>query len=134
ADLPGLLGEGDRYGAAAEPLINRTHKGDFGNSRKGDRLEVVKSESAAVGTQAANTLGEYRVAAVAPQHADEAYPVTGSKNAAGEDAKIATGATAATFDVAPVLRIGRLYFSVDPMGQKLGALEPWQPGEEPQFE
>jgi hypothetical protein len=28
----------------------------------------------------------------------------------------------------------RLFFSVDPMGKKLGAIEPWTPGEEPRFE
>ncbi len=134
ADLPGLLEEGDRHGGAAEPLINRTRKGDFGNSRKGDRLEASKSESAAAGTQPANSLGEYRVAAVAPQHADEAYPVARSKEPAGDDTRIATGSSAGTFDLGPGLRIGRLFFSVDPLGQKLGAIEPWQPGEEPQFE
>jgi Cell Wall Hydrolase len=31
-------------------------------------------------------------------------------------------------------RAARLYFNVDPMGQKLGAIEPWAPGEEPRFE
>src|SRR5262249_52371247 len=31
-------------------------------------------------------------------------------------------------------RVARLYFNVDPMGQKLGAIEPWAPGEEPRFE
>jgi Cell Wall Hydrolase len=37
-------------------------------------------------------------------------------------------------DVDPALRAARVYFSIDPMGQKLGALEPWAPGEEPKFE
>src|SRR5262249_57185388 len=37
-------------------------------------------------------------------------------------------------DVDPALRAARLYFSIDPMGQKLGAIEPWAPGEEPQFQ
>src|SRR6516164_513865 len=32
------------------------------------------------------------------------------------------------------LRAARLYFNVDPMGQKLGAIEPWAPGEEPRFQ
>ena len=31
-------------------------------------------------------------------------------------------------------RTARLYFGVDPMGQKLGAIEPWAPGEEPRFD
>jgi len=37
-------------------------------------------------------------------------------------------------DVDPSLRAARLYFSIDPMGQKLGAIEPWTPGEEPRFQ
>jgi spore germination cell wall hydrolase CwlJ-like protein len=32
------------------------------------------------------------------------------------------------------LRAARLYFSVDPMGQKLGSLQPWAPGEAPRFD
>jgi spore germination cell wall hydrolase CwlJ-like protein len=40
----------------------------------------------------------------------------------------------ASADVNPALRAARVYFSIDPMGQKLGALEPWAPGEEPKFE
>jgi hypothetical protein len=32
------------------------------------------------------------------------------------------------------LRAARLYFNVDPMGQKLGAIEPWAPGEEPRLQ
>jgi Cell Wall Hydrolase len=28
----------------------------------------------------------------------------------------------------------QVYFSIDPMGKKLGAIEPWAPGEEPRFE
>jgi spore germination cell wall hydrolase CwlJ-like protein len=32
------------------------------------------------------------------------------------------------------LRAARLYFGADPMGQKLGAMEPWAPGQEPRFE
>src|SRR6516164_9400732 len=37
-------------------------------------------------------------------------------------------------DVDPSLRAARLYFSIDPMGQKLCAIEPWTPGEEPRFQ
>jgi hypothetical protein len=36
--------------------------------------------------------------------------------------------------VDPTLRSGRLYFGVAPMGQKLGAIEPWAPGAEPRLE
>jgi len=34
----------------------------------------------------------------------------------------------------PTLRAARLFFGTDPMGQKLGAMEPWAPGQEPRFE
>ena len=40
----------------------------------------------------------------------------------------------AAADPDPALRAARLYFSIDPMGQKLGAIEPWAPGEEPQLQ
>ena len=40
----------------------------------------------------------------------------------------------AAADVDPSLRAARLYFSIDPMGQKLAAIEPWTPGEEPRLE
>jgi spore germination cell wall hydrolase CwlJ-like protein len=133
ADFPGLFGERDGYGST-DPVLNRTRKGDFNNSRKGDRLTATKSAETPPGAQAANKLGDYRVAAVSPQHAEEAYPVTGSKNAASEDARITSGFVDGTVELGPALRIGRLYFSVDPMGQRLGSLEPWEPGEEPQFE
>jgi spore germination cell wall hydrolase CwlJ-like protein len=150
ADLPGLFRapEAGQRSASAEPLINRARKGDFGNSRKGDRLvaeqsaagtrgaarEPARSVAQPSGGEEPASLGAYRVASVAPQHADQVYPLTGSKDSASEEARIATGFVAGTFELGPALRIGRLYFSVDPMGQKLGALQPWQPGEEPQFE
>src|SRR5262249_48481506 len=40
----------------------------------------------------------------------------------------------ASADVDPTLRAARLYFSIDPLGQKLGAIEPWAPGEEPRLD
>ena len=130
-DLPGLL-----QGSAAEPAINRTRKGNYGNSRKGDRLAIGApapgEEELSAAQQAARE--EYRVASVAPQQADRAYPVTGSKDAASEDEQVARNFVAGNFDLGRGLRIGNLYFSIDPMGQRFGRLEPWQAGEEPQFE
>ena len=46
----------------------------------------------------------------------------------------ATSLGFAAADLNPTLRATRLYFSIDPMGQKLGAMEPWAPGEEPTLE
>jgi spore germination cell wall hydrolase CwlJ-like protein len=34
----------------------------------------------------------------------------------------------------PSLRAARLYFTIDPMGQRVGALEPWAPGQAPRFD
>jgi hypothetical protein len=34
-----------------------------------------------------------------------------------------------TFDADPALHASRLYFSIDPMGQRFAALEPGTPGE-----
>ena len=49
-------------------------------------------------------------------------------------ARSVTGLAFAAADVDPSLRAARLYFNIDPMGQKLGAIEPWAPGEEPRLE
>jgi spore germination cell wall hydrolase CwlJ-like protein len=86
--------------------------------------------------------GEYRVANVSPQDSSAAYPVLA---APGQDSDGMAAATAgearrrhamdpATIDMDPALRASRLYFEVDALGQKLASLEPWAPGEEPQFE
>src|SRR5262249_57344904 len=59
------------------------------------------------------------------------------KSADGAAAVRAVGSlafAAADADADTSLRAARLYFGVDPMGQKLGAIEPWAPGEEPRFE
>jgi spore germination cell wall hydrolase CwlJ-like protein len=34
----------------------------------------------------------------------------------------------------PSLRAARLYFSIDPMGQKIATLQPWAPGQAPRFD
>ena len=86
-------------------------------------------------------------AAVAPSRSElnSAYPVLAppredltqaDKNAYGElgNAAAVTSLAFAAADVDPSLRAARLYFSIDPMGQKLGAIEPWAPGEEPRFD
>ena len=48
--------------------------------------------------------------------------------------QLMTGLGLAPTDVDPTLRAARLYFGAAPMGQRLGAIEPWAPGEEPKFE
>src|SRR6516225_9789523 len=58
--------------------------------------------------------------------------VPADKRADGEAGGRAASFAAADADTS--LRAARVYFNVDPMGQKLGAIEPWAPGEEPRFE
>ena len=85
--------------------------------------------------------GDYRVASVSPQNSQTAYPVLAparqdgkgpAANAGGESGARPVTSLAA-FDVDPALRASKLYFGIDPMGQNHRFLEPWAPGEEPQF-
>ncbi len=72
-----------------------------------------------------------------PAPAERAEP-----SAAGGGFSLASAATAsspidlafASVDVDPEVRAARVYFSIDPMGQKLGSIEPWSPGQEPILE
>jgi spore germination cell wall hydrolase CwlJ-like protein len=190
-----------------ESMVDRSRKGDFAVSHKGDRLIALKTpdDEQSQGEQRTASLaqrrierqalaplspnspasaaqlaekatpvdqsaasrpaaeirgysaasgGEYRVASVAPQNSKTAYPVlapprqdskSDSKRDGNSDGKNIAGDAGsesgtrpamsfATFDVDPAQRASRLYFSVDPMGQRLAAIEPWAPGEEPQFD
>ena len=94
--------------------------------------------------------GDYRATDLAskPPDVKSAYPMLappreGDKEvdqaADAEDAAEAgvrpvTGLGLTATDTDPSLRAARIYFGVDPMGQRLGAIEPWAPGEEPKFE
>jgi len=78
------------------------------------------------------------VAAVAPKRpsarsAGRAPAVARGDREAADAASVERLAFASA-DVDPTLRAARLYFSIDPLGQKLGAIEPWAPGEEPRFD
>jgi spore germination cell wall hydrolase CwlJ-like protein len=68
------------------------------------------------------SVGQYRVASITP-----AEPAA---RAASEPPKVASAGA----DANPALRTVRIYFNVDPMGQKLGTIQPWGPGEAPRFE
>jgi hypothetical protein len=89
--------------------------------------------------------GDYRATDLAskPPDVKSAYPMLappreGDKEADqaadAEGASPVTGLGLAATDTDPSLRAARIYFGVDPMGQRLGAIEPWAPGEEPKFE
>ena len=205
AILDRALGQSDsrRYG---DSRVDRSRKGDFAVSSKGDRLVALRNDHAKPlpqprGSQqdAANdeqrtasparqgierqdiapvppnaatarlaeeqsrpaaeirgyssaSGGDYRVASVSPQNSQTAYPVLaparqdparqdparqdgkGPAASAGSELGARPETSLAAFDVDPALRASRLYFGIDPMGQNLALLEPWAPGEEPQFE
>ena len=92
------------------------------------------------GGYALASAGDYRAGGITPK---SAYPVlapprddadTGSEGEAAGEADVRSTNSLPSVDVDPTLRAARLYFSVDPVGQKLGAIQPWAPGEEPRFE
>ncbi len=82
------------------------------------------------------SVGDYRVANVNPKPTAPARepPKSAEAEPAKPGAQSVTSLAFVSADVDPSLRAARLYFSIDPMGQKLGAIEPWAPGEEPTLE
>ena len=96
------------------------------------------------GGHARASAGDYRAADVtlkvrrrqSPETQYEKLDERGAfREAAGQsDIRSATALTLPSVDADPARRAARLYFGIDPMGQKLGAIEPWAPGEEPRFD
>ena len=89
--------------------------------------------------------GTYRLASIDPDPAEAKTghvldlprnSVSSGDGGKGRDSVVApaTSLGFAAADLNPTLRATRLYFGIDPMGQKLGAIEPWAPGEEPTLE
>ena len=80
--------------------------------------------------------GDYRVANVNPRATVTVRESQRSAAAAPAkpDAPSVASLAFVSADVDPSLRAARVYFSIDPMGQKLGAIEPWAPGQEPTLE
>ena len=80
--------------------------------------------------------GDYRVANVNPRATVTVRESQRSAAAAPAkpDAPSVASLAFVSADVDPSLRAARVYFSMDPMGQKLGAIEPWAPGQEPTLE
>lgn len=145
----------------AGPMVDRSRKGDYGVAGSGDRLIALKSDRlkpppgtevvrnaqpqspplAQQGGQplwpeasvdAAKPAGEPAEQPASPRPA-EGTPA--DKRAGGAAAVRSVGSLAfAPADADGSQRAARLYFNVDPMGQKLGAIEPWAPGEEPRFQ
>jgi spore germination cell wall hydrolase CwlJ-like protein len=155
ADITGsirarILGEGATHGG---PLVDRSKKGDFGVARKEDRAAALKGDRlAAANPQAVPVEKPPQAAPVAQAGEAPAVDAGGyelasagerrvkfvpEKRADGDNDTNVPSVTTLAFasaDVDPALRAARVYFSIDPMGQKLGAIEPWAPGEEPRFD
>jgi len=66
--------------------------------------------------------------------ADEAGAQAGKAAESDADARSVASLAFAGDEVDASLRAARLYFRVDPMGQKVGAMEPWAPGEAPRLD
>jgi len=143
----------------AGPMVDRSRKGDYGVARdrlivlKGDRLKPARPIDA-IPQEDGSSLAQQQAAA--PPSVDAPLGVAAATNepkelvrpadvsegeaaSASEPAREAALASVAGLafsasDVDPLLGPARVYFGVDPMGQKLGTMEPWVPGEEPRFD
>ena len=136
------------------PTIDRSHKGDYGGVRmsaaaaavKGDRLkiapsqdvapeQIARAETAAPAPKAQTEQLELTQVEVPPvEKPAAAEPTESASLASASEAPAKAGLALAPADNDPALRAARLYFSIDPMGQRLGAIEPWAPGAEPRFD
>jgi spore germination cell wall hydrolase CwlJ-like protein len=115
----------------AGPSIDRSRKGDYGGAQREDRRVALKGDRLQPAAQPEPAADEARRPTAAAAQIDG--PVEQPAGYALASAGDYRGALAPA-DMDPALRAARLYFGADPMGQKLGALEPWAPGQEPKFE
>src|SRR5262245_46826114 len=98
-----------------------------------DRYSLASADSSvAVPPRGPATNSAYPVLAPEPEGGAEAGKAV--KDGKEGTTQPVTGLAFAAADTGSSLRAARLYFSIDPMGQKLGAIEPWAPGEEPRLE
>ena len=162
ADIAVALGErvGDAFHPQtyAGPVIDRSRKGDYGGgpggdrrvATKGDRLKPVPpaelphdDEEQSQGPSVAQQQPQSGAPA-APAPPTEVAQSAGPPQAREPDVAAAPPSVGAA-DVRPATALGfaaanreqraaRVYFGIDPMGQKLGAIEPWAPGAEPRVE
>jgi hypothetical protein len=144
-----VLGEAMLAHPPAGPLIDRSRKGDYGGASKSDRVVGLKGDrlkpnapASAMRDDDSDRNAQERASSLAQQQVPPppvAPPaeVTQVDDAgkAGDDGPAGRSVVGvASADMDPALRAARLYFSIDSMGQKLGAIEPWAPGEEPKFD
>ena len=153
ADITGsirerILGEGAML---AGPMVDRSRKGDYGVVRKADRSIALKGDRLKPISPTEIAADEERPEAeqqTVARHESEPQPgpppllapatevalVDGESSGSETAVRSVASLAFASADVDPALRAARLYFSVDPVGQKLGSIEPWAPGEEPTLE
>jgi hypothetical protein len=91
------------------------------------------SPAGAAGGYALASAGDYRVVVPGRQEKPRREPVSPGVREDG-DGPSAGRLSFLSADLDPATRAAQLYFSIDPMGQKLGGIEPWAPGTEPKFE
>src|SRR5262249_5860601 len=143
----------------AGPMVDRSRKGDYGVARdrlivlKGDRrkprrpIDAIRREDASARARqqpAAPPAAEAPpgVAAATNEPKELVRPADVSEGEAASASETAREAALAAVAglafsapvVDPSLGTARVYFGRDPMGQKLGTMEPWVPGEEPRFD
>ena len=126
----------------AGPMVDRSRKGDYGVAGGGDRLIALKADrlkpppATEASVDAAKPAGEPVEQPASPRPAaGTPADMRADDEAGGAAAVRSVGNLAfAPADADGSLRAARLYFNVDPMGQKLGAIEPWVPGEEPRLQ
>ena len=121
----------------AGPMVDRSRKGNYGVA--GDRLIALKGDRlkagrpAEVADEERSSLAQQQATNALPADAPSAAPV--EREASSEAvAQPVSGLALAAADADASGSAARVFFSIDPMGKKLGAIEPWAPGEEPRFE
>jgi hypothetical protein len=144
-----VLGEAMLARPPAGPLIDRSRKGDYGGASKSDRVVGLKGDrlkpnapASAMRDDDPERNAQERASSLARQQVPPPPVAPSAEVTQVDDAgKAGDGEPAgrsvvglASADMDPALRAARLYFSIDSMGQKLGAIEPWAPGEEPKFD
>jgi Cell Wall Hydrolase len=158
-----FLGEETFFASSyAGPMVDRSRKGDYGVARdrlialKGDRIKPARPVDA-IAEEDGPSLAQQQGAA--PPSVDPPLDVAAAASKTTEPGSVPpaevgaqaeqTSASEPASEVAlgsapglafsapglePSLGAARVYFGGDPMGQKLGTIEPWAPGEEPRFD
>ncbi len=126
ADAPGgvasAASEAEQQPALAQPTANA------------GRYVLASAAGAAVVTPEGSA-GRSAYPVLAPPQADTQTGANAESEASSEvAAQSVSGLALAAADANASGREARLFFSIDPMGKKLAAIEPWAPGEEPRFE